>query len=138
MKKIELDLTPPPPLPAPPRVFLEMTNFQEPNENDYQVTVEEKDGVTVYSECCGDVMSRETAEKLRDAITEWLEFTDTTPLKAGTDVKMLWPENLAVKDWAKKGRIIRKLPEGGDYDYEVAAITGARYYFKRSELAVIK
>lgn len=58
-----------------PRVFLEETDFDEHNGNDYSVEVTEKGGVVVYSECCADTMSRETAEKLRDAITEYLEAT---------------------------------------------------------------
>ena len=33
-----------------------------------------REGVTVYSECCSEDMSRETAETLRDAITAWLEM----------------------------------------------------------------
>jgi hypothetical protein len=32
-----------------------------------------REGVTVYSECCSEPMSRETAVKLRDAITAWLK-----------------------------------------------------------------
>lgn len=49
---------------------LEPTEFG--TDGPYLVEVTEE-GVTVYSECCSDTMSRETAEKLRDAITTWLE-----------------------------------------------------------------
>ena len=42
------------------------------NHGRYGVEVTEE-GVTVYSECCSETMSRETAVKLRDAITTWLK-----------------------------------------------------------------
>lgn len=46
------------------------TAFSE--EGRYSVEVDDG-GVIVYSECCADAMSRDTAVKVRDAITTWLE-----------------------------------------------------------------
>lgn len=57
-----------------PVIFLEKTPFDE-TRPDYDIEVTERTGVVVYSECCADIMSRETAEKTRDAITAWLEAT---------------------------------------------------------------
>lgn len=51
------------------------TEFNNPPEAGYSVEVD-KDGVTVYSECCADRMSRETAIALRNAINTWLERTE--------------------------------------------------------------
>lgn len=50
-------------------VIMQLTSFA--SDGVYGVEVN-KEGVTVYSECCSDTMSRETAAKLRDAITVWL------------------------------------------------------------------
>jgi len=51
------------------RDFLPVTPFRP--GSDYDVQVDEH-GVWVNSECCGERMGRDTAEKLRDAITAWL------------------------------------------------------------------
>ena len=68
--------------PEPPKVFLEKTDFDAGPESwgGYEVEVTEKGGVTIYSECCADTMSRETAEKARDAIAAWLEHTAPKPV----------------------------------------------------------
>lgn len=50
-------------------VIMQHTNFADDGVYGVEVT---KEGVTVYSECCSDTMSRETAAKLRDAIDVWL------------------------------------------------------------------
>lgn len=49
--------------------------FNDPPISGYSVEVAAS-GVTVYSECCSDDMSRETAIALRDAINTWLERTE--------------------------------------------------------------
>jgi hypothetical protein len=51
-------------------IYLEETRFREGWRYSVEVTDE---GVIVYSECCAEVMSEETARKTRDAITAWLE-----------------------------------------------------------------
>lgn len=53
--------------------ILPQTYFAE--DGIYSVEVD-TDGVTVYSECCADRMSRKTAIALRDAINTWLERTE--------------------------------------------------------------
>lgn len=55
-------------------ILFEM-QFNDPPEAGYSVEVASA-GVTVYSECCADMMSRETAIALRDAINTWLERTE--------------------------------------------------------------
>lgn len=57
------------PTPEPEKVYLGNTKFTD--EDYYSVEVTDR-GVTVYSECCADTMSDETARKLRDAISEYL------------------------------------------------------------------
>lgn len=54
--------------------ILPETPFNE-DRHPYIVGVD-NDGVYVYSECCGNTMSRETAILLRDAITVWLNRTE--------------------------------------------------------------
>lgn len=56
--------------PAGPKVYLKKLSFD--TENYYAVAVT-ADGLTVYSECCADTMSRETMIATRDAINAWLE-----------------------------------------------------------------
>lgn len=56
-----------------PGTFLKERYF-DPEEAVYTVHVDEK-GVTVYSECCGATMTRDTARALRNAINEYLEAT---------------------------------------------------------------
>jgi hypothetical protein len=67
MKDLKLN-TAPGPEPEPPKpepvVFLEETKFDGENGNDYSIAVDEKNGVIVYSECCADVMTPETAAPL--------------------------------------------------------------------------
>lgn len=53
-------------------MILEEIKFDEENGNDYSVAIDHK-GVIVYSECCADRMTRETAIAVRDGINEWLE-----------------------------------------------------------------
>lgn len=48
--------------------------FGGPLDRGYEVCVDDE-GVKVYSECCMDIMSREVAEQLRDAITDYLYRT---------------------------------------------------------------
>lgn len=50
-------------------VIMPHTDFASNGVYGVEVT---KKGVTVYSECCSDTMSRETAARLRDAIDAWL------------------------------------------------------------------
>lgn len=50
--------------------IMTLTAFTENGR--YSVEVAEE-GVVIYSECCSETMSRETAEKLRDAIATWLK-----------------------------------------------------------------
>ena len=51
------------------RAYLETIRFSE--NGTYEVGVD-GDGVIVYSECCADRMSEETARKLHDALGRWL------------------------------------------------------------------
>jgi hypothetical protein len=53
--------------------IMPLTSFDKHGRYGVEVTEE---GVTVYSECCSETMSRETAVKLRDAITTWLMETE--------------------------------------------------------------
>jgi hypothetical protein len=55
-------------------VFLEDTKFDLENGNDYSVEVT-SEGVVVYSECCADTMTRETAKRLYYAIGNYLAST---------------------------------------------------------------
>jgi hypothetical protein len=75
MKDLKLN-TAPGPEPEPPKpepvVFLEETKFDDENGNDYSIAVDEKNGVIVYSECCADVMTPETALKVYHAIGNYL------------------------------------------------------------------
>lgn len=57
-------------VPAGPKVYLKQMYFNA--ENDYKVAVTDA-GLTVYSECCADTMSREAMIATRDAINAWLE-----------------------------------------------------------------
>jgi hypothetical protein len=49
--------------------IMPITEFSTNGRYEVEVTGE---GVTVYSECCSETVSYETALKLRDAITVWL------------------------------------------------------------------
>ena len=47
------------------------------NEKRYYTVTIGADGLTVYSECCGDTMSRDTARKVHEALGRWLTATRT-------------------------------------------------------------
>lgn len=69
MSKIELNTETGPIKELP---ILEETLFN--TDDVYTVEIGSK-GVQVYSECCGALMSRETAIAVRDGINKWLEQT---------------------------------------------------------------
>jgi len=78
MKDLKLN-TDPGPEPEPPKpepvVFLQNTYFwKDGTGNDYSVEVT-SEGVIVYSECCADIMSRETAKLVWRAIGNYLAMT---------------------------------------------------------------
>lgn len=58
--------------------FLPETPFDPTDSYPYTVAVG-TNGVTVYSECCGDVMSRGTAVDLYKALGEYLDATWVNP-----------------------------------------------------------
>jgi len=71
---------PEPPKPKPkPVVFLKETKFDGENGSDYSIAVDEKNGVIVYSECCADVMTPETALKVYHAIGNYLMALNARP-----------------------------------------------------------
>lgn len=63
----------PRPVYKPEGTYLTETKFDAEDPN-YTVFVDDE-GLTVWSECCGDTMSRDTLLKVRDAINEYLEAT---------------------------------------------------------------
>lgn len=50
--------------------FLEETPFN-PDDPNYTVEISE-DGLVVYSECCLDTMSLQTAERVHEALGQWI------------------------------------------------------------------
>ena len=57
--------------------YMPETDFDGPHQNGYTVQVG-TNGVTVWSECCGDTMRRETAALLYKALGEYLDATGDT------------------------------------------------------------
>lgn len=55
-------------------IYMPETDFDGPDQNGYSVQVG-TNGVTVWSECCGDTMSRGTALDVYHAIGRYLEST---------------------------------------------------------------
>ncbi len=45
------------------------------NDKRYYTVVIGQGGLTVYSECCADTMSRETAARVHEALGRWLADT---------------------------------------------------------------
>lgn len=55
------------------KIYLEFTNFRE--YGDYAVEITSS-GLTIYSECCSDNMSDETARKVLRALTDYFKDKD--------------------------------------------------------------
>lgn len=54
-------------------VYLEDTNFDDPTgRGRYEIGIDDKDGVIVYSECCGERMSIDVARKVHEALSRYL------------------------------------------------------------------
>ena len=54
-------------------VYLDNTNFEDPTgRGQYEIGIDDKDGVIVYSECCAERMSDDVARQVHEALGRYL------------------------------------------------------------------
>ena len=55
------------------RIYLDNTSFEDPQgDSRYEIGIDDKLGVIVYSECCAESMSDDVARKVHEALGRYL------------------------------------------------------------------